>query len=166
MRKVFALLVVLTVALVGPTQVVLAGSHGDAGPPEDVETFKETDPIPESQLEQNASDVLYNSTENESLIQVDSEHLDNTTVNISESTVNNSTKLELDINVTTENATNVTFFIQSDAVENQAGNLSALELFLDSENHSWYVDESAGPGNSPWVMFTVPNFSTRTLTFE
>jgi PGF-CTERM protein len=39
-------------------------------------------------------------------------------------------------------------------------------MYLDGEIHPFTVDESAGPGDSPWIAFNVPHFSTRTVTFR
>jgi len=38
-------------------------------------------------------------------------------------------------------------------------------MYLDGEAHSFVVEESAGPGESSWVAFDVPHFSTRSVTF-
>ncbi|MFB6198760.1 MAG: CARDB domain-containing protein, partial [Halobacteriaceae archaeon] len=63
----------------------------------------------------------------------------------------------------TGNATNVTFFLQRQAVESSQ-NISNVTMYLDGQNHTFY-DTTAGPGNSPWLLFEINHFSTRTVSF-
>jgi hypothetical protein len=62
-------------------------------------------------------------------------------------------------------ATNVTFYLQSQAVESSQ-NIQNVTMYLDGERQSFYVDSSAGPGNSPWIAFQIDHFSTRTVSFS
>lgn len=62
-----------------------------------------------------------------------------------------------------DSANNVTFYLQTTAIS-ASQNIENLTMYLDSENHPFNVT-STGPGNSPWVAFNVPHFSTRTVTF-
>ncbi|WP_435065511.1 right-handed parallel beta-helix repeat-containing protein [Halobaculum sp. EA56] len=63
-----------------------------------------------------------------------------------------------------DSAENVTFYIQEQAVT-ASQNVTDLVMYLDGERQRFVVNESAGPGNSPWIAFNVPHFSTRTVTF-
>jgi uncharacterized GH25 family protein len=67
--------------------------------------------------------------------------------------------------ITAPNGTeNVTFYLQSQAIESSQ-DIDNVTMYLDSEQRDFYVDEDAGPGQSPWVGFEVDEFSTRTVTF-
>ena len=63
-----------------------------------------------------------------------------------------------------EDAKNVTFYLQEQAVSSSQ-NVENLTMYLDGAEHDYEVDASAGPGQSPWIAFQVPHFSTRTVTF-
>lgn len=157
MRKLSILIsALLVVSMVGG----IASAQGppeDAGPPHNIQKFTDTKTIESVQNDTNGTI--------EGAIRVDEEYHENTTITLNES---NGTVLSMSIEIPSElNATNVTFFLQQSAVENQTGaNISNVSMFLDSGNHDWFVDESAGPGNSPWVLFEVPEFSERNVTFE
>ena len=60
---------------------------------------------------------------------------------------------------------NVTFYLQSQAIESSQ-DIDNLTMYLDSERQKFYIDENAGPGQSPWLGFEVDEFSTRTVTFS
>jgi hypothetical protein len=123
----------------------------ERGPPEDVAAFQDTSPLDA------------NKTDPSSLagqLRVESDLKENTSVTL---TTNSSTEYSLNITVT-EEAENVTFFLQSKAVESSQ-DIENITAYLDGEEMEFYVDESAGPGNSPWILFEVDHFSTRTVTF-
>jgi PKD repeat protein len=91
-----------------------------------------------------------------------------------ESDVASETLVELRRNTTTtysvaltapDDATNVTFYLQTQAIS-ASQDVDGLTMYLDGEEHPFVVNESIGPGNSPWVAFNVPHFSTRTVTFS
>jgi hypothetical protein len=63
-----------------------------------------------------------------------------------------------------DTAKNVTFYLQTTAIS-ASENVSNLTMYLDGETQPFVVAESAGPGESSWVGFNVPHFSTRTVTF-
>jgi hypothetical protein len=59
---------------------------------------------------------------------------------------------------------NVTFYLQSQAIESSQ-DIDNVTMYLDDERRDFYVDENAGPGQSPWIGFQIDEFSTRTVTF-
>jgi PGF-CTERM protein len=63
-----------------------------------------------------------------------------------------------------DNAENVTFYLQAQAIT-ASQDVEDLTMYLDDDKHPFVVNESAGPGNSPWVAFNIPQFSTRTVSF-
>jgi PKD repeat protein len=64
-----------------------------------------------------------------------------------------------------DGAENVTVYLQSRAIS-ASQEIQNLTMYLDGEEHPFLVNESAGPGASPWVAFNIPHFSTRTVTFS
>jgi hypothetical protein len=66
--------------------------------------------------------------------------------------------------ITAPNGTeNVTFYLQSRAVKSSQ-KIDNLTMYIDNERQAFHVDESAGPGQSPWLGFRIDEFSTRTVT--
>lgn len=63
-----------------------------------------------------------------------------------------------------DNAENITFYLQANAISTSQ-NVNNLTMYLDGDQHQYSVKESAGPGNSPWIAFNIPHFSTRTVSF-
>ncbi len=92
-------------------------------------------------------------------IRVESQYEENTSVKLVR---NSSTNYTIDITIT-ENATNVSFYLQRQAVASSQ-NISNVTMKLDGQNHTFVV-KNAGPGNSPWIGFKIPEFSTRTVSF-
>jgi len=91
-----------------------------------------------------------------------------------ESAIAPDTTVELRQNTSTEyslaltapdTAENVSFYLQAQAIS-ASQDVQNLTMYLDGEEHPFVVNESAGPGNSQWVAFNVPHFSTRTVTFS
>jgi hypothetical protein len=121
------------------------------GPPDDLAAFKNTSALTAQQTEPNSL---------AGKIRVESDLLENTSVEL---VTSSATEYTLNITVT-EEAENVTFFLQSQAIESSQ-DIENVTAYLDGEKMDFYVDESAGPGNSPWILFEVDHFSTRTVTF-
>ncbi|MFA1611752.1 hypothetical protein [Halobellus rubicundus] len=63
-----------------------------------------------------------------------------------------------------ETAENVTFYIQERAIS-ASQDVENLTMYLDGDQRAFDVGEDAGPGNSSWVAFNIPHFSTRTVSF-
>jgi hypothetical protein len=59
---------------------------------------------------------------------------------------------------------NVTVYLQSQAVESSQ-NIENISMYIDNSQQNFYLDQSAGLGNSSWIVFNVPSFSTRTVSF-
>ncbi|MUW14172.1 PKD domain-containing protein [Halorubrum sp. CBA1125] len=71
------------------------------------------------------------------------------------------------INITAPNGSeNVTFYLQERAVSSSQ-DIEDVRMLLDGQPREFTIVEGAGPGSgsSPWIAFTVPEFSTRTVTF-
>jgi hypothetical protein len=64
-----------------------------------------------------------------------------------------------------EGTTNLTVYLKATTVS-ATQDMRDVTMYLDGEEHPFVVDESAGPGESPWIAFNVPQFSTRTVTFR
>jgi hypothetical protein len=136
-----------------PTPQATATPTPDDGADDDrPASFVETKPLDENQTN---PDTLAGK------LRVEREHHANTTVNLTRNTASNYT---MEITVTGD-ATNVTFFLQQQAVASSQ-NISNVTMYLDGEEHEYTVDTDAGPGNSPWIRFVVPHFSTRQVSFE
>ena len=72
---------------------------------------------------------------------------------------------EYSINITApDGSENVTFYLQTKAIS-ASQDIEGLTMYLDGEEQPFVVNESAGPGQSSWVVFNVPHFSTRTVSF-
>lgn len=119
-------------------------------PPQDLAAFTETSPV-------TAQSTTPNSLSGK--IRVEKAFKDNTTVAL---TANTSANYTLQISI--PNATNVTFFLQANAVT-ASQNLSDVKLLIDGNRSDYYENSSAGPGNSPWLLFEITHFSTRSATF-
>ena len=63
-----------------------------------------------------------------------------------------------------DGSTNVTFYLERGAI-NVSGDARNLTMYLDGEEHPFVVNESTGSGDSTWIGFNVPNFSTRAVRF-
>lgn len=132
--------------------ITLEASDGSGADPGEYASFEETSPLTAQQVDPpNLSGKF----------RVESEHLDNTTVEL---VTDNATNATFDITVT-GHATNVTFYLQTQAVE-ATQDLDNLTAKLDGDGLDYHVNETAGPGDSPWILFQVDHFSTRTVTFE
>jgi PKD repeat protein len=76
---------------------------------------------------------------------------------------NSSSKYSM--NITAPNGSeNVTFYLQERAIS-ASQDIDDVRMLLDGQPREFIITENAGPGNSPWIAFTVPEFSTRTVTF-
>jgi hypothetical protein len=85
---------------------------------------------------------------------------ENTTIELLQ---NSST--EYSINITApDGSENVTFYLQERAIS-ASQDIDDVRMLLDGQRREFTIIEDAGPGNSPWIAFTVPEFSTRTVTF-
>lgn len=76
---------------------------------------------------------------------------------------NSSTEYSLNITAP-DGSENVTFYLQEQAVS-ASQDIDDVRMLLDGQPRQFTVVEDAGPGNSSWIAFTVPHFSTRTVTF-
>lgn len=150
------------------------GPPEDAGPPDNIKQFASTQGIPQDQMNSTRTqNVFYNNSTNESAIKVDKEWRDETYINITEETRvtdrnlsgNVTPQLVFDITINNDSADNVTFYVQKDVVE-QADSVDNLSMLVNNNSSRFYVDEDAGPGNSPWVLFTIEDFSTNTVKFR
>lgn len=140
--------------------LVAAEKPDHAGPSDEMSTWTNTDSIPEVDLVDTSGDYLVDG--NDSLIRAQEEHIGDISVNVTE--VNES--MVMDITGPTGEE-NVSFFIQSDAVdENINGSVESADLLINGTESDFYVDEDAGPGQSPWIYFEVPHFSTQSVAFE
>ncbi|MFA1610051.1 GLUG motif-containing protein [Halobellus rubicundus] len=63
-----------------------------------------------------------------------------------------------------DDAENVTFYLQTQAIS-ASQDIDDLTMYLDGEEQPFVVNKSGGPGQSSWVAFNVPHFSTRTVSF-
>lgn len=159
-------LIAITLALVVLTSAggALAQSQApdDAGPgnnaPDNAKPFGNTTAITENQTVDNSSELA-------GKIRIEEQYLNNTTVSLAGNTTGNYTFV---VNVThgdNETVENVTMFVQEQAVESSTGvNLSQVTLEINGNAVDYYDD--AGPGNSPWVGFVVPQFTENTITFK
>ena len=132
----------------GPPDDAGPSENVTTGPPEDVAEFIQTSPLGPGQVEPNSLSGK---------IRVESQHVDNTTIELTNDTATNSS---MDITVT-GNATNVTFYLQKQAVE-ASQDIENMTVEVDGEPVEFGVAEEGG-GN--WVTFEVEHFSTRTVTF-
>lgn len=112
-------------------------------------SFQNTQPI------QNVSPSSLNGK-----IRVEKQYEKNTSVELVR---NSSTNYTVDITIT-ENATNVSFYLQRQAVASSQ-NISNITMYLDGNKNNYTINTNAGPGNSPWIGFQIPEFTTRTVTF-
>jgi len=158
LRAVLLSVLVLTVA-VGPAVAADHTANRGNDDPGPRDGWTNTTTVNKSDISGNGSDVLYE--ENETVLRVEESHADSISVTVP----NASSNLSMSINIT-ENATNVTFYLQKDVVESNVGNVSDVTTLLDGNETDWYVDEDAGPGKSPWILFEIPEFSERQVTFE
>ncbi|MBP1903384.1 surface glycoprotein (TIGR04207 family), partial [Halorubrum trapanicum] len=72
---------------------------------------------------------------------------------------------EYSINITApDGSENVTFYLQEQATS-ASQDIDDIRMLLDGQRRAFTVVADAGPGNSSWIGFTVPEFSTRTVTF-
>lgn len=122
-------------------------------PKTSIEPFSETSLIKSSQL--NDSSLSGKIRVEESLVDNESTSLD----------IIRSSATNYSIAITApDDAENVTFYLQTQAIS-ASQNMDNLTMYLDGEEYPFVVNESAGPGQSPWVAFNVPHFSTRTVSF-
>ena len=63
-----------------------------------------------------------------------------------------------------DGATGVTFYLQEQAVSSSQ-DIDNVQLLVDGQQRPFSVIEDAGSSNSPWIRFTISEFSTRTVTF-
>ena len=134
----------------GPPENVTRGPSENVtvGPPEGVAEFVGTSPLGPDQVDPNSLSGK---------IRVESQHVDNTTVDLARET---STNYTLDITVT-GNATNVTFYLQKQAVE-ASQDIENVSMEVDGEPAEFGINESGGEN---WITFEIEHFSTRTVTF-
>jgi hypothetical protein len=134
----------------GPPENVTRGPSENVtvGPPEGVAEFVGTSPLGPDQVDPNSLSGK---------IRVESQHVDNTTVDLARET---STNYTLDITVT-GNATNVTFYLQKQAVE-ASQDIENVTMEVDGEPAEFGINESGGEN---WITFEIEHFSTRTVTF-
>lgn len=127
-----------------------------AGPPDDIKNWTSTHPVSVDSFENNETEEIL-----EGAMRVDNEYSDNVSLNITESEGN----FSFDITIPSElEATNVSFYVNQEVVES-AGEISNLSLLIDDEDSDFYIDNEAGPGESPWVLFQVDEFSTKGVEF-
>lgn len=180
--SVLALAAPITAQQQGPPP--WAGPPGsDTGPP--TEGFSGTQPIPDSGLIGNTTEQAF-SPGNETAIRVERQYRDSVNVSLSNETVvienttvanttngtvntttfENESKLVFNVTIPdSENASNVTFYIQEEVV-NSTGVVDNVSLLVNNQSQNFSVDRDAGPGNSPWALLVVHDFSTNTISFE
>lgn len=128
------------------------GDGGGSTPPSDgggdgVATFGETQQVTDSDLPRD-------------LIRAERTVADNISVGLLRSS-----EFNYSIAITgPDNETNVTFYLQTTAISNSQ-DIENLTMYLNGQPRNFTVNESAGPGSSPWVRFTIPHFSTQVISF-
>jgi hypothetical protein len=174
MRQILTVAMVLMVALSGATAMAQQGPPEDAGPPENIKKFTSTESIPQDRLLGNTTqDIFYNNSEDESALRVEEEYIDEINVSVNEDRTaldrnlsgNTTPQLVFDVTIDNDSAENVTFYVQKSVVE-EADQVENLSMLVNNNSSRFYVDEDAGPGNSPWVLFTIKDFSTNTVAFQ